>query len=110
MKILSALLTILILVLAVALACDCCPTIAKDGMLGIEKNTCHSCCPGSSEIARDCGTLHEKQALSVPHGSLMTDPAIQVNAAYRIQEEKSLQVAQHSPPLGPLSLSTVLRI
>lgn len=110
MKILSALLTILILVPAVALACDCCPTVIQDGRLGIEKVPCRSCCPGSSEIARDCGTLHEKQIFSVRHDNLTAMLTPEAKTAYRIQEEKSIQVVQHPPSLDLLSLTTVLRI
>ncbi len=110
MKIISGLLTVLILIPAVAMVCHCCPMVVQDGKLGIEKTPCRSCCPGSSEIARDCGTLYEKQTFTVSQDSVIFSHALQTQTIYPLQREKNILVFQNSPPLSSLSLSAILRI
>lgn len=110
MKTVSVLLAILILVPAVAIACHCCSFVSQDENLSIERASCQSCCPNSSEISRDCGTFYAKHTLSVPQTSAATLPFIQLKTASFFQEEKGIDVFQPSPPLHHLSSLTVLRI
>lgn len=109
MKIIAGLLAILILAPAVVMACDCCPS-QPEGTLRIERAACYSCCPESLESGRDRGTLNEKEIPALLHHSLIGEVMPQVQTVDRPHKEKSVPALEGSPPLSPLSLSTILRI
>ena len=110
MKLVAIFIALAVAVSTMVIACHCCPLQTHDSGLGIAKTPCHSCCPGSSEMARDCGTVYEKQTLNVPHESVVALSAIQIKTAYSVRQEKTLHVLETSPLSSPPSLSLVLRI
>jgi len=112
MKLLSGILSLAILIPALVIACACCPPAQADDTLRIEKAPCHSCCPETVEIARDCGTLKETPGLHAESHSddLVRAASNHMEASLPVQEASDASLLNASPPVSSALLSTALRI
>ncbi len=102
---------LLVAVPALLFFCQCCEAAPNHTGANIQKVRCQGCCPGSSEITRDCGTLYQKPAVYLRHDSGITAMALpQLETAFLVTEENYSFVLQASPPVSPPPLSVILRI
>lgn len=111
-KLVPTLLIFVLILPAIALACQCCPFSAQSSETELKRQACHSCCPETIELARDCATTVENQKAENPQGFRMLPVIPQTNPgvfSLNLKSNHSL-IAPISPPGITTSLPLALRI
>ena len=99
-----------VLLVPVLIACHCCPLLAQNEGVGLEKSPHHSCCADKSEIINDCTSIDKTEVKYTHQDTPVATTPIQANMFSKVKAEEQLSIVQFSPPPNLLSAPIVLRI